>query len=250
MKNSLPMGALFGLLIIVDSLSTASAASIITIDNYTELRDGYLVENYGYLNFYIDSDGRRYYSQQPVPPGDPLLIFSMTFSTLDPDIGFSAWPRGTPDDPGDGSGYGYYYPLIVNFSAPLAAFGASFFHMFPQNWDVNFTDPATLTVFDGPNGTGNSLGSISSSGYQGTCTQSCSPDSTTDFVGIWSDELNIRSAVLNGTGVFQDEILYGQGFAVDEYAISFTPVPISPTTWLFGSGLLGLIGIARRKKAA
>jgi len=30
---------------------------------------------------------------------------------------------------------------------------------------------------------------------------------------------------------------------------SWTVVPISPALWLFGSGLLGLIGIARRKKA-
>jgi hypothetical protein len=29
-----------------------------------------------------------------------------------------------------------------------------------------------------------------------------------------------------------------------------TPVPIPPALWLFGSGLLGLVGIAKRKKAA
>jgi hypothetical protein len=29
-----------------------------------------------------------------------------------------------------------------------------------------------------------------------------------------------------------------------------SPVPIPAAVWLFGSGLLGLIGIARRKKAA
>lgn len=32
--------------------------------------------------------------------------------------------------------------------------------------------------------------------------------------------------------------------------VSFTPVPIPATAWLFGSGLLGLIGVARTKKAA
>ena len=31
---------------------------------------------------------------------------------------------------------------------------------------------------------------------------------------------------------------------------SYEVVPIPPAVWLFGSGLLGLIGIARRKKAA
>lgn len=31
---------------------------------------------------------------------------------------------------------------------------------------------------------------------------------------------------------------------------SFTVVPIPPAVWLFGSGLLGLVGVARRKRAA
>jgi len=34
------------------------------------------------------------------------------------------------------------------------------------------------------------------------------------------------------------------------YTIVATPVPIQTSIWLFGSGLLGLIGVARRKKAA
>jgi hypothetical protein len=29
-----------------------------------------------------------------------------------------------------------------------------------------------------------------------------------------------------------------------------TVIPVPPALWLFGSGLLGLVGIARRKKAA
>ena len=32
--------------------------------------------------------------------------------------------------------------------------------------------------------------------------------------------------------------------------LSFTTVPIPAAVWLFGSGLLGLIGISRRNKAA
>lgn len=34
------------------------------------------------------------------------------------------------------------------------------------------------------------------------------------------------------------------------FNVQLAPVPIPPTVWLFGSGLLGLIGISRRKKAA
>jgi len=34
-----------------------------------------------------------------------------------------------------------------------------------------------------------------------------------------------------------------------EIAVGITPVPVPATAWLFCSGLLGLIGVARRKKA-
>jgi len=43
----------------------------------------------------------------------------------------------------------------------------------------------------------------------------------------------------------------GDGFNhVDDFQVSFnSPVPVPAAVWLFGSGLVGLIGIARRKKA-
>ena len=36
-----------------------------------------------------------------------------------------------------------------------------------------------------------------------------------------------------------------------EFTTNFevTPVPVPAAVWLFGSGLLGLIGVAKRKKA-
>jgi hypothetical protein len=42
----------------------------------------------------------------------------------------------------------------------------------------------------------------------------------------------------------------GNGFKDQAFSSgSVSPVPIPASVWLFGSGLLGLIGIARRKKA-
>ena len=37
---------------------------------------------------------------------------------------------------------------------------------------------------------------------------------------------------------------------VNESFASFTVVPVPAAVWLFGSGLLGLVGIVRRKKEA
>ena len=40
----------------------------------------------------------------------------------------------------------------------------------------------------------------------------------------------------------------GDGIGFDEVRFG-TVVPVPAAVWLFGSGLIGLIGIARRKKA-
>ena len=48
------------------------------------------------------------------------------------------------------------------------------------------------------------------------------------------------------SGVY--EWTWGSGATADSYKLNVVPIPAA--VWLFGSGLLGLIGIARRKKAA
>ncbi len=52
-----------------------------------------------------------------------------------------------------------------------------------------------------------------------------------------------------GVGGLQTSISknYGYGWAVHSGDVSTVPVPAA--VWLFGSGLLGLIGVARRKRA-
>jgi len=43
----------------------------------------------------------------------------------------------------------------------------------------------------------------------------------------------------NGSGIFYDNIVFAE----------VSPIPVPAAVWLFGSGLIGLIGVARRKKA-
>ena len=54
--------------------------------------------------------------------------------------------------------------------------------------------------------------------------------------GLWY--INIHTAA-NPGGEIRGQVLRG----------TFNPIPIPAAVWLFGSGLLGLIGIAKRKKA-
>jgi hypothetical protein len=57
---------------------------------------------------------------------------------------------------------------------------------------------------------------------------------------IQIDHGNLAEGMQDNIGI--DNIRFGQNPPA--------AVPIPPALWLFGSGLLGLIGIARRKKAA
>lgn len=63
-------------------------------------------------------------------------------------------------------------------------------------------------------------------------------DMLVDFTGY----SGVTSLIIN------DLASTGFGFAYGDF--SFTPVPVPAAVWLFGSGLLGLVGIARRKNTA
>jgi hypothetical protein len=61
-------------------------------------------------------------------------------------------------------------------------------------------------------------------------------------VGDWCNALPVYNR-LNGKP--QNERLYTSS----DYAFYVNPVPVPAAVWLFGSGLIGLVGVARRKKA-
>jgi hypothetical protein len=59
-------------------------------------------------------------------------------------------------------------------------------------------------------------------------------------------------AALGGNLGWQVDVLTDAIGITDVVRLSVVPsaVPVPPSVWLFGSGLLGLIGIARRRQAA
>jgi hypothetical protein len=150
---------------------------------------------------------------------------------------FNFTPSGNPADPSSGDGFAASLkgnwkagPLTLNFSAPVAAFGLTFAHFAPDHvfgtWGA--AQPATLFAYEGPNGSGRLLGSVASSGWEGPWSASF------DFVGLWSDSLNIRSVILSGTSE-------GKTFAVDGYGLSLTPIPEPGTIVFIGLGLAWLV---------
>jgi hypothetical protein len=54
--------------------------------------------------------------------------------------------------------------------------------------------------------------------------------------------LNFSAAGLQG--------IADESWGLDNVQVAVAPVPVPPAVWLFGSGLLGLIGVARRKRVS
>ena len=65
-----------------------------------------------------------------------------------------------------------------------------------------------------------------------------------EFVGVIDTDGFLSAEVRELRGKdFQQVLLFA-----DDFTIGASPVPVPTALWLFGSGLLGLVGIARRKK--
>lgn len=204
------------LFLILDSVQ----ASTVTTSNFTDITDG----------IFIDLPGSN--------AVNPITVASVTITTIPSRlVGIylgPAWAHGDAEDPADGKGY-IAYRVIVNFSLPVAAFGATFSN-------ITVSEPAILKVYDGLNGSGNLLGSIMSVPVNPPWTTTNNPN---DFIAVRSDNQNILSAILIGTGT-------DKGIAVDGYGLSLTPIPEPSTFLLVAMGILSLFTFAwrRRKRVA
>jgi hypothetical protein len=152
-------------------------------------------------------------------------------------------PQFGPDVPGNGAGFGSdstgfggATSLMLDFSKPVAAFGVTFVQSQNTADDPSFTYPVAMQVFAGLDCTGAMLGTIIDS----TGSMAHQSGAFADFRGLWSDHLDIRSAVISATSQLN------AGFQVDGFAISLTtPAPEPLTFVLVGTALIGL-GIAWR----
>jgi hypothetical protein len=108
-------------------------------------------------------------------------------------------------------------PIVINFTQARRGVGL---------FNTSLVDAETFEVFDVNDVL---IGSLALS------------DSVINFGGFVSDEL-ISKAVITPLAPTNGSIF------IDDLMVSAVPIP--PAFWLFGSGLLGMIGIARRKQSA
>ena len=62
-----------------------------------------------------------------------------------------------------------------------------------------------------------------------------------DFSTLWDDAFNSEVRILGGTGMVA---------GIDNYNASVSVVPVPAAVWLFGTALIGFVGISRRRKVS
>jgi hypothetical protein len=134
-----------------------------------------------------------------------------------------------------------------------------------QPWHLNGHSGSDFTV-TGPSALGNhgTISGVVSIGNGSLLDMSnwrFTYDGATINLGGVSSRGDTHEATFNWNGTYGDpftldysaHVPYGESFSGQPYKLHMVgavePVPLPAAAWLFGSGLLGLLGIARRKKS-
>lgn len=121
------------------------------------------------------------------------------------------------------------FPMIdiTSITVDTAVFGGP--------WVLDFTTPYRVGLI--PPGTINELDSLLFTPFG---------DIYDGLVGVAGNPIGTAVVASTPSGL---ESYIGTAFGEFTFAAA-SPVPVPPAIWLFGSGLLGLVGMARHKKAA
>jgi hypothetical protein len=114
-------------------------------------------------------------SVNPVTVG--TVIVTPTVSLLNESFAGANAPQYGPNVPGNGAGFGSdstgfggATPLMLNFSEPVAAFGATFVHFENTRRGSSYRSEVSIQLFSGLDGTGTLLGRIVDS-WEGVAAQ-------------------------------------------------------------------------------
>jgi hypothetical protein len=209
------------LLVVADSIGSLHATTVTTSD-------------------FLDVDGAQFAAIEQSLSLEPYSqgVGPVTVSSAQTSSSFGSLVSFDPPDPNNPAGntiIGYHLPQapgVLNLSEPVAAFGVTFLHITAVAPDQS---PAILTVYDGPNGTGNLIGQITSQPIPPPWSSDNRPY---DFVAVWTSERSIRSAVLDGANPVREASIVGM-------AISLVPIPEPSTLGLIVVSL-GVTSFRRR----
>jgi len=103
-------------------------------------------------------------------------------------------------------------------------------------------------VLNNVNGTGLYTGSVSFDDFGASGTSLVSSLATNN-INFTSTALSDMEFLYAGFALSDTDALFGVTESFDNFSVEVSAVPVPAAAWLFGSGLIGLIGFAKRKKA-
>jgi hypothetical protein len=162
--------------------------------------------------------------------GSTYTLGTVTFSAAPPATvlfigasGTRAAPDWTNVSPGNDIAISGVENLNVDFSTPVSSAGFDFVEPSDECYAPCFDSNFNVTLKNG----GVVLDSFTFN----------APDDVLAFVGVSSSTVFDRMEIVDTTGTIDDEF-FGEFYSA---------VPLPAAVWLFGSGLIGLFGLAKRK---
>ena len=188
----------------------------------------------------VTSQGITWTSNQPA---NLVATGTLGGSVIDGDYGFFSLPHGNDLDGGsscDGAEDPIPTECWLNDGWTITAPDGDTLYGVGGWIDSNTGGAAKVTfLLDGVDIKGNDTDNIDNRNRDGIGINGWT------FIGVIDANGFVSAEILELSGKdAQQEFIFG-----DKFSIGVTAVPVPAAVWLFGSGLLGLVGMARRKKA-
>lgn len=138
--------------------------------------------------------------------------------------------------------------LVDDFITLSSSDGALAYNPSTSSYDgiVSFEGPGETTVDFAFDETQALVTDISFSGHAGGGDLTYTVFETDAIFSTHTDTGDFTAAITGYDSIIRLRLSAFEGSA-DNFAITYTVVPIPPSVWLFGSGMLGLAAIARRR---
>lgn len=169
---------------------------------------------------------------------DPILIFAIGATTQ-----------------GTGSTFGFNFDLPIAIAGPINASSS-------LSYSLTAGGPGSTALIQPLNTKVAIASEVDTDNGLGVLNKGVDVGDAFSYTPGTTDPLTANSQVFSATNQFTGNLAYDLMSVQIDFSLSSNsavglsgsvsqiPVPLPPAVWLFGSGLLGLVGIARRRKKA